>query len=126
MGRGDADEYAMWDAAYVLGALSSADRREFEAHLSTCGSCREAVSELSGMPALLGQLDRDELATFDEGRASDAIPPLPPQMLELLLAKVSWRRRRARPLPWAVAAVAAVVLVIGVVVALQTRPAQTP
>ena len=25
------DRYAMWDAAYVLGSLSSADRREFEA-----------------------------------------------------------------------------------------------
>ncbi|MGZ4577048.1 MAG: hypothetical protein ACXVX1_04900, partial [Mycobacterium sp.] len=24
------DEYAMWDAAYVLGSLSSVERREFE------------------------------------------------------------------------------------------------
>lgn len=28
---GDDHHYAMWDAAYVLGALSAADRREFEA-----------------------------------------------------------------------------------------------
>ncbi len=34
------DEYALWDAAYVLGSLSCADRREFEEHLNTCASCR--------------------------------------------------------------------------------------
>jgi hypothetical protein len=30
----DSDEYALWDAAYVLGSLSTADRRAFEAHAS--------------------------------------------------------------------------------------------
>ena len=29
------DEHALWDAAYMLGSLSCADRREYEAHLST-------------------------------------------------------------------------------------------
>src|SRR5262245_29684543 len=48
---GDNHEYAMWDAAYVLGSLSPADRREFEAHLSGCPFCGQAVAELSGMPA---------------------------------------------------------------------------
>ena len=34
----DADKYAHWDAAYVLGSLPEADNREFEAHLDgkTC------------------------------------------------------------------------------------------
>ena len=50
--RGD-DPYAMWDAAYVLGSLSGHERREFEAHMATCPQCREAVAELSGIPALL-------------------------------------------------------------------------
>ena len=36
---GDSHDYATWDAAYVLGSLSSADRREFEAHLSVCPIC---------------------------------------------------------------------------------------
>ena len=47
---GDSHEYAMWDAAYVLGSLSPSDRLEFEAHLSVCplckigrASCRERV-----------------------------------------------------------------------------------
>ena len=33
----DGDKYAEWDAAYVLGSLSEADRREFEAHLESAG-----------------------------------------------------------------------------------------
>ena len=45
---GGTHEYAMWDAAYVLGSPSSVERRAYEAHLSTCPSCREAGSELDG------------------------------------------------------------------------------
>ena len=52
---GDDHEYALWDAAYVLGSLSSTERHEYEAHLSSCPSCREAVAELTGMPALLSR-----------------------------------------------------------------------
>lgn len=63
---GDDHHYAMWDAAYVLGALSAADRREFEAHLAGCPECRGAVTELCGVPALLSQLDRDEVAAISE------------------------------------------------------------
>lgn len=124
---GDTHEYAMWDAAYVLGSLSSGDRREYEAHMSTCASCREAVSELSGMPALLGRLSRDDVVTIDEAAAqgSTATPPLRPQVLSSLLAKVSLRRR-ARMMSWTLAAVAAAMLVIGVFVALRANPAQTP
>lgn len=54
--RGD-DDFAMWDAAYVLGSLCSAERRQFEAHLGVCASCRAAVAELSDLPALLSFLD---------------------------------------------------------------------
>jgi anti-sigma factor RsiW len=96
MSFGDTHEYAMWDAAYVLGSLSSDDRREFEAHLSTCQSCRDAVSELSGMPALLSRLDRDDVTAIDEGDANGFNMAAPLQMLGTLLAKVGCRRRRAR------------------------------
>ncbi len=57
----DGDKYAQWDAAYVLGALSEMDRREFDAHLGECPACREGVTELSGVPALLSLLDLDEM-----------------------------------------------------------------
>lgn len=48
------DEYSEWDAAYVLGALSASERRQFEQHVSGCRSCRQSVSELAPLPALLG------------------------------------------------------------------------
>ncbi|MCW2649356.1 MAG: hypothetical protein QOE41_1519 [Mycobacterium sp.] len=119
---GDNDEYALWDAAYVLGSLSGVERREYEAHLSTCPSCREAVAELSGMPALLSQLSRDDVASIDEGGQA-ATPPLRPQLLTSLLTKVNTGRRRSRVLTWTVAAVAAAVLVVGVFVSVRSNPA---
>lgn len=103
----------MWDAAYVLGSLSPTERREFEAHMAGCPSCRSAVTELSGMPALLSQLDGDELAGIE---ADHDAPALPPELLPSLMAKVGSRRRRARVMTWAVSAAAAAVLAIAVFV----------
>src|ERR1700738_1410755 len=51
-------EYEMWDAAYVLDALSDTDRREFEMHMDCCSSCRQAVAEfeaLAPMPSTRGR-----------------------------------------------------------------------
>lgn len=123
------DEYAMWDAAYVLGALPYSDRREFEAHLAGCRSCREAVAELSGMPALLSRLDRDQVAAIEVGGPTGGGAPeaamLPDDMLPSLLAKVRWRRRRSRVVTWSCGAVAAAatVLAVGVLVG---APGQSP
>ena len=103
----------LWDAAYVLGSLSDADRREYEAHLRGCQSCRRSVDQLSGIPALLGQLTLDEVAAIDDG-ASEALPPLSPRVLTSLLDKVSRRRRNARLVRWTVVAAAAAVMVFGV------------
>src|ERR1700689_1324758 len=108
------DEYAIWDAAYVLGSLSSVERREFEAHMADCPLCRSAVGELIGIPVLLSQLDRDELAAIEN--RSRVEPLLPAEVLPSLLAKVSWRRRRSRIVTWTAEAVAAGVLAIGVLV----------
>jgi hypothetical protein len=60
-----ADPFREWDAAYVLGALSADDRRDFERHLQTCPHCARAVAEVAGMPGLLGALPvADALATL--------------------------------------------------------------
>lgn len=114
------DRYALWDAAYMLGSLSSTERREYENHLSGCPSCRASVGELSGVPALLAQLDRAEMAADDEPSAEP--PPLRVEVLTGLLEKVSSRRRRTRWLTWSVTAAAAVVLAVGVFVAIQPGP----
>lgn len=114
------DMYETWDASYVLGALSSTERREYETHLNGCERCRSSVADLSGVPALLALLDDELKQDLKQGPAVPDVPPLRPEVLGELLAKVGWRRRRAR---WAAAtamAVAAVVLAVGVFVA--TRP----
>ncbi|MDT5356101.1 MAG: hypothetical protein QOJ56_4633 [Mycobacterium sp.] len=81
-----AHELAMWDAAYVLGALSDADRLEFEAHLVGCISCREAVTELTAVSPLLSRLDYDQVIAPDASDESVAVPPCP-DLLTSLLAK---------------------------------------
>lgn len=118
------DRYAMWDAAYVLGSLSAAQRREFETHMAHCPACRAAVADLSGVPALLSQLDRDDVAAIDE---SGPAPEMSEELLPSLLAAVRWRRRRTRVVTWVASAAAAAVLAIGVFVGLQawsSTPAQ--
>jgi anti-sigma factor RsiW len=116
----DNHRYAMWDAAYVLGSLSAVDRREFEAHMANCPACREAVVELSGVPALLSQLDRDEVAAIDEsGPAQADTPEMSPELLPSLLATVRWRRRRTRVTTWVASSAAAAVLGIGVLVGVE-------
>ncbi|HEX7323597.1 MAG TPA: zf-HC2 domain-containing protein [Mycobacterium sp.] len=117
-------KYQKWDAAYVLGSLSATDRREFEAHLGECRSCQQAVTELSGVPALLSHLDLDVLASFDEiagAPDAQANQAPPPQLLPSLLATVRRRRRRAR-LAWVGSAAAAAVLAIGVFVGVAGHP----
>jgi Putative zinc-finger len=114
---GDNHRYAMWDAAYVLGSLSAADRREFEAHMENCPGCREAAADLSGMPALLSQLSREEVAAINEsGRTPSATPEMSPELSPSLLATVRGRRRRTRVATWVASSAAAVVLAIGVFV----------
>lgn len=108
--------YAMWDAAYVLGSLSAADRREYEEHLADCPACRGAVADISGVPALLSQLDRDSVTALDPGPGA-AMPDLLPS----LLAGVHRRRRRTRMMTWAASGAAAAVLGIGVLVGVGTN-----
>lgn len=126
----DGDRYATWDAAYVLGSLSSAERREYEAHMQGCARCRSAVAELSGIPALLAMLSPDDVAALDEQQPEP--PPLRPEVLDSVLDKVRWRRRKARWLTSAAVGLAAALLAVGLVVAirpeilgLQTNTTQT-
>ncbi|MGE3194226.1 MAG: anti-sigma factor [Microbacteriaceae bacterium] len=102
--------YADWDAAYVLGSLSPADRREFETHLEGCKSCRAAVAELSALPGLLGRLDAARafavLDPEDDGRP-------PADLVERIRARDRARRvRRGLFSAGAVAAAAALATVL--------------
>jgi anti-sigma factor RsiW len=41
------------DASYVLGALTPAERREFQRHLAHCSRCRASVNQLTRVQWLL-------------------------------------------------------------------------
>ncbi|HME80265.1 MAG TPA: zf-HC2 domain-containing protein [Mycobacterium sp.] len=120
---GDSHEYATWDAAYVLGSLSPADRREFEAHLSVCPPCTQAVAELSGMPALLSKLDSATVAAINDQTAE---PPMAPNLLPSLMFAVRRRRQRTRLATWSSAAAAAAVLTVGAFVGISSHSLTSP
>ena len=101
------DAFSHLDAAYVLGALPSDERRAFEAHLADCASCREAVGELAGMPGLLARVP---LASVLSPADQDDQEP-PASLLPALALEVRRRRRRTRSL--SLAAAAAVLAVAG-------------
>jgi hypothetical protein len=54
------DKYRDWDAAYVLGALDSVDRRDYERHLASCAECSAGLAELAGLPGILGKVSADD------------------------------------------------------------------
>lgn len=108
-----ADRFATWDAAYVLGALAPAERREYEEHLAGCRSCQAAVSEVAGLPGLLAQVPaEDALALVPASATAEVLDEGPPA--DLMPAGVRARpasSRRGR-LVAAVAGVAAGVLLV--------------
>src|ERR1700728_997487 len=123
---GDSHDYATWDAAYVLGSLSPTDRREYEAHLSVCPFCNQAVSELSGMPALLSKLDGGTVGAMGADDLT-AAPGTAPTLLPSLLSGVHRRRRRVRMVTWTSGAAAAVLLAIGLFVSISWQhPTSSP
>ncbi len=114
---GDAgDVYVTWDAAYVLGALSSAERLEYEAHLETCDRCRSAVAEISGTPALLAMLGASDVEAL---ASEEAPPPLRPELRQQVIDRVRWRRRRGRILTVSAVGLAAAMLAVGLVIAIR-------
>lgn len=98
------DRYTTWDAAYVFDSLSVAERREYEEHLQKCGSCRTAVADLSDVPGLLAKVSASDVYALD---AADPVDT------------VSTRGRSTRMLIGFGAAAAAVLLALGVVIAVR-------
>ncbi len=116
----DHARFAEWDAAYVLGALSPAERREFEEHLDDCPKCREAVTELSALPGLLGRIDDARAFAVLEENELDAGAPGEPGPPADLVARIQNRERRDRirrriGMGAALAAAAAVAAVLALV-----------
>lgn len=103
-------------AAYVLGALSCAERQAFEAHLDTCEECRRTLTDFAGLPGLLSRVSVEDLRDPE---------PVPATLLPRLLAEVRGRsRRRGRALLASAAAV--LVLAAGGAFALTQRDQAAP
>ncbi|MEZ0447493.1 anti-sigma factor family protein [Cellulomonas sp. ICMP 17802] len=117
--QGD-DAFRDWDAAYVLGALDSEDRRAFEEHLRTCASCRASVAELAGMPGLLRMVSPQDAAALGSAVEAQA------EVVQLASVAHAARRARRRRNGWLAAAAAALLVIGGAAGSLVDRPAGTP
>lgn len=104
------DPFEHYDAAYVMGALTPADRHEFERHLQECPRCTQAVRELAGMPGIMAKAKPAEREA--------PVPPLPDTLLPRLMAARERERRRRRWLVGGVGAAAAAVFVLVLAVTL--------
>ncbi|SDT17385.1 anti-sigma factor family protein [Microlunatus soli] len=105
------DPFSQWDAAYVLGALSVADRRVYEEHLAECPQCRTAVTELAGMPGLLAGLPAaDAVALGDHTQPEPGAADLPTSVARMRTPRRFGRLR----LPLLLAVLVALVVGVGI------------
>lgn len=100
-------DFARQDGSYVLGALSPAERQEFEQHLPGCTDCSQAVQRLAGLPGLLARVDADVLVSPPTGE------PVPDTLLPALVHEVRRTQRRRVLLAAGLAAAAAVAVAVG-------------
>ncbi|MBO0979298.1 zf-HC2 domain-containing protein [Microbacterium sp. SD291] len=101
-----------WDAAYLLGALSPADRALYESHVAECERCRTAIAELAPTLGLLARVDQGRGRTLLHS-ADDAQDDGPDgghraRVISLGAARARAQRRRRRVA--SVAAAAAIVI----------------
>lgn len=123
----DHARYAEWDAAYVMGALSAADRAAFEAHLAQCAQCRTAVAELAPIPGLLARVAPERAESLLRAADADAEAPAPEHRAHVLSLAAARSRRRRRAWVAGIAAAAAIVIAAVAVplVSTQLRPPST-
>jgi len=113
----DHAHFAEWDAAYVVGALSSAERLRFEDHLAACPECRRAVAELSPTIGLLSRVSPERAASIDAALADGQVDQDgPDSSVRAEVVSLGERRALRRRRTWWLAAAAAVVLVVAAIV----------
>lgn len=132
------DAFEMYDGAYVLGALTAAERQRFEAHLAGCDACMLRVAELWALPDLLaavpaaaveqslsGDVGWDSLVAATRESPTVTVAPLPETLLPRLLAQTRAHQRGAR-LRTVTAGVAVAACLAGLGVFALDRPSADP
>ena len=106
--RPDAHEARLSLGAYVLGALTPAERDEVDEHLLGCPACAAELDGMTTLPLFLDLVPGDEVARMGSDELSPD-PRLVDRVVEAALAeRRGYRRRR-----WLTAVAAAVVLIAG-------------
>jgi len=125
----DHTQFADWDAAFVVGALSASERRRYEAHLQECDACRASVVDTVPTIGLLSRVSAQRAASLLDAAAGGEGPD-PARRRELVARGVgeSQRRTRTRRAWWAggVAAAVAVVSVVVLTVVFAFLPSGAP
>jgi anti-sigma factor RsiW len=108
------DEIRKSLGVYVLGAIDPAERSVVDRHLADCSACRDELSGLAGLPALLGRVTLEEAERSPQDRAAAAEPP--ERLLDSMLDELARRRKASRRrgvLTGVVAVAASVVVAVG-------------
>lgn len=119
-------DFTTWDAAYVLGALTPDDRRDFEDHMATCAECRAAVAELASLPGLLSRARPVVEADAAVAEAGE-VEGLPIDLVSLVERREERRRLKLRRrIAIAAFSVAAAIALAFVIPAIVTSDAAIP
>jgi len=105
-------QFADWDAAYLLGALSSADRRRYEEHLQDCDACRDAIVETAPTIALLSRVAPERA----ESLLDPSVDEGPDASRRGNVIDVGVRQARRRRRTWWTAGIAAAAAIVTAVV----------
>jgi hypothetical protein len=108
----DHAQFADWDAAYVLGSLSSTERRQFEAHLQDCTVCRDAIVDMAPTIGLLSRIPPDRAESLLDPPADEG----PDAAGRSNLIALGVRQARRRRTGWWVGGLAAAAAIIVAVV----------
>lgn len=107
-------------SAYLLGALTGAEREKVREHLASCPVCQDELQRMAPLPGLLNRLRPDV------GAELPAVPP-PAVLRERLVNQVVVARARERHRRWVSAGAAGVAasLVVGLAVVRLTDRTET-
>ena len=111
----DHARFAEWDAAYVVGALSTSERRRFEDHLEDCVVCRQAIAEIAPTTGLLSRITPERAQSMLDPAVDERWPD-PAARARLVASAVADLRRRRR-VRWAGGLAAAAAFAVAVVLA---------